>query len=65
MAPGDLSSHFPRAPFAMPEQNLHAFINAVLWDSALQVQLSTTAAADADEVAAIARAPLVGVGRLS
>ena len=43
-------------PFAMAEQNLHAFIAAVLKDPALQEQLSTTAAADADEVAAIARA---------
>ena len=43
-------------PLAMAEQNLHAFIAAVLKDPALQDQLSTTAAADADEVAAIARA---------
>ena len=40
----------------MAEQNLHAFIAAVRQDPALQEQLSTTAAADADEVAAIARA---------
>jgi predicted ribosomally synthesized peptide with nif11-like leader len=40
----------------MAAHNLHAFIAAVLGDPALQQQLSTTAAADADEVAAIARA---------
>lgn len=40
----------------MAEHALSAFIAAVRLDSALQQQLSTTAAADADEVAAIARA---------
>ena len=39
----------------MAEQTLQAFIAAVRQDPALQQQLSTTAAADADEVAAIAR----------
>ncbi|MEB3350128.1 MAG: Nif11-like leader peptide family natural product precursor [Cyanobacteriota bacterium] len=39
----------------MAEQNLQAFITAVQQDPALQQQLSSTAAADADEVAAIAR----------
>jgi 23S rRNA pseudouridine1911/1915/1917 synthase len=46
----------PPGPLAMAAHNLHAFIAAVLGDPALQQQLSTTAAADADEVAAIARA---------
>lgn len=40
---------------SMAEQNLQAFIAAVQQDPALQQQLSSTAAADADEVAAIAR----------
>jgi predicted ribosomally synthesized peptide with nif11-like leader len=40
----------------MAEQNLHAFIAAARQDPALQHQLSSPAAADADEVAAIARA---------
>jgi predicted ribosomally synthesized peptide with nif11-like leader len=39
----------------MAEQNLQAFIAAVQHDPDLQNQLSTTAAADADEVAGIAR----------
>ena len=39
----------------MAEHTLQAFISAVSQDPALQQQLSTTAAADADEVAAIAR----------
>ncbi|MFN5463714.1 MAG: Nif11-like leader peptide family RiPP precursor, partial [Cyanobacteriota bacterium] len=44
-------------PFASPmaEHALSAFIAAVRRDPALQEQLSTTAAADADEVAAIAQ----------
>ena len=41
---------------SMAEHNLQAFIAAVQQNQALQQQLSTTAAADADEVAAIARA---------
>jgi 23S rRNA pseudouridine1911/1915/1917 synthase len=41
---------------SMAEQNLEAFIAAVRQDPALQAQLTTTAAADADAVAAIARA---------
>ncbi len=41
---------------SMPAQNLQAFIAAVHQDPGLQNRLSTTAAADADEVAAIARA---------
>ena len=40
----------------MAETALKAFIAAVRLDQALQQQLSTTAAADADEVAAIAHA---------
>jgi 23S rRNA pseudouridine1911/1915/1917 synthase len=40
---------------SMAEQNLQAFITAVQQDPGLQQQLSSTAAADADEVAAIAR----------
>jgi 23S rRNA pseudouridine1911/1915/1917 synthase len=40
---------------SMAEQNLRAFIAAVQRDQGLQQQLSTTAAADADEVASIAR----------
>ncbi|MEB3303967.1 MAG: Nif11-like leader peptide family RiPP precursor [Cyanobacteriota bacterium] len=39
----------------MAEHPLAAFIAAIRLDPALQEQLSTTAAADADEVAAIAR----------
>ncbi|WP_398326189.1 Nif11-like leader peptide family natural product precursor [Vulcanococcus sp.] len=39
----------------MAEHSLQAFITAVRQDPALQQQLSTTSAADADEVAAIAR----------
>ena len=39
----------------MAEQSLQAFIAAVRANPALQQQLSSTAAADADEVAAIAR----------
>jgi predicted ribosomally synthesized peptide with nif11-like leader len=39
----------------MAEQALQAFITAVRQDPALQQELSTAAAADADEVAAIAR----------
>jgi predicted ribosomally synthesized peptide with nif11-like leader len=39
----------------MAEHSLQAFITAVRLDPALQQQLSTTSAADADEVAAIAR----------
>lgn len=41
--------------FAMAEQHLQAFITAAHQDPALQQQLSSPAAADADEVAAIAR----------
>jgi 23S rRNA pseudouridine1911/1915/1917 synthase len=41
---------------AMADQNLEAFIAAVRQDPALQAELTTTAAADADAVAAIARA---------
>ena len=40
----------------MAEHPLEAFIAAIRLDTALQDQLSTTAAADADEVASIARA---------
>ncbi|WP_235299931.1 Nif11-like leader peptide family RiPP precursor [Synechococcus sp. GFB01] len=40
----------------MADQNLEAFIAAVRRDPALQAQLTATAAADADAVAAIARA---------
>jgi predicted ribosomally synthesized peptide with nif11-like leader len=39
----------------MADHPLEAFIAAVRLDPALQEQLSTTAAADADEVAAIAQ----------
>jgi len=39
----------------MAEHSLQAFITAVRQDPALQQQLSSTAAADADAVAAIAR----------
>ncbi|MFN6337122.1 MAG: Nif11-like leader peptide family RiPP precursor [Cyanobacteriota bacterium] len=39
----------------MAEHSLVAFIAAIRQDPALQERLSTTAAADADEVAAIAR----------
>ncbi|MEY3463713.1 MAG: hypothetical protein RLZZ468_1491 [Cyanobacteriota bacterium] len=45
----------PSLALTMAEQNLQAFIAAVQQDPALQQQLSSTAAADADEVAAIAR----------
>jgi 23S rRNA pseudouridine1911/1915/1917 synthase len=45
----------PQEARSMAEQTLQAFIAAVAQDPALQQQLSTTAAADADEVAAIAR----------
>jgi 23S rRNA pseudouridine1911/1915/1917 synthase len=48
-------STFPPEALSMAEQTLHAFITAVRQDPALQKQLSTAAAADADEVAAIAR----------
>ncbi len=48
-------SSFPQEARSMAEQTLQAFIAAVGQDPALQQQLSTTAAADADEVAAIAR----------
>ncbi|MEY3964284.1 MAG: hypothetical protein RLZZ106_1539 [Cyanobacteriota bacterium] len=48
-------SSFPQEARSMAEQTLQAFIAAVAQDPALQQQLSTTAAADADEVAAIAR----------
>ncbi|KMM17292.1 RNA pseudouridine synthase [Synechococcus sp. GFB01] len=41
---------------SMADQNLEAFIAAVRRDPALQAQLTATAAADADAVAAIARA---------
>jgi predicted ribosomally synthesized peptide with nif11-like leader len=40
----------------MAEQNLQAFIAAAQQDAALQLLLSSTAAADADEVVTIARA---------
>ncbi len=39
----------------MAEHSLQAFITAVRQDPALQQQLASTAAADADEVAVIAR----------
>ncbi|MBM5824563.1 MAG: RluA family pseudouridine synthase [Cyanobacteria bacterium M_surface_10_m2_119] len=45
----------PPSARSMAEQNLQAFIVAVQQDPDLQQQLSTTAAADADEVAGIAR----------
>jgi 23S rRNA pseudouridine1911/1915/1917 synthase len=48
-------STFPPEALSMAEQALHAFITAVRQDPALQLELSTAAAADADEVAAIAR----------
>jgi predicted ribosomally synthesized peptide with nif11-like leader len=48
------ASFSPEA-LSMAEQTLQAFIAAVRQDPALQQQLATTAAADADEVAAIAR----------
>jgi len=47
-------STFPPEALSMAEQALHAFITAVRQDPALQQELSTAAAADADEVAAIA-----------
>jgi predicted ribosomally synthesized peptide with nif11-like leader len=40
----------------VPDVSLQAFIAAIRRDPGLQERLSTTAAADADEVAAIARA---------
>ena len=46
---------FPPEALSMAEHSLQAFIVAVRQDPALQQQLSGTAAADADEVAAIAR----------
>jgi len=46
----------PPGALSMAEHNLQAFIAAVQQAPALQEQLSRTAAADADEVAAIARA---------
>ena len=45
-----------RSLFAMAESALQAFIAAIRLNPALQQQLSSTAAADADEVAAIADA---------
>lgn len=39
----------------MADQQLQAFIQAARQDDSLQARLSTTAAADADEVAAIAQ----------
>jgi 23S rRNA pseudouridine1911/1915/1917 synthase len=45
----------PSPALSMAEHTLQAFIAAVRQDPALQQQLSSTAAADADEVAAIAR----------
>lgn len=39
----------------MADQQLQAFIEAVRQDESLQALLSTTAAADADEVASIAK----------
>lgn len=48
-------STFPPEALSMAEQALQAFITAVRQDPALQQELSTAAAADADEVAAIAR----------
>jgi predicted ribosomally synthesized peptide with nif11-like leader len=39
----------------MADQQLQAFIQAVRQDESLQARLSSTAAADADEVAAIAQ----------
>jgi len=44
------------SPRSMTQQPLQAFIAAIRQDPALQAQLSTAAAADADDVAAIARA---------
>ena len=46
---------FPPEALSMAEHSLLAFITAVRQDPALQQQLSATSAADADEVAAIAR----------
>jgi len=46
---------FPPEALSMAEHSLQAFITAVRQDPALQQQLSSTAAADADAVAAIAR----------
>jgi predicted ribosomally synthesized peptide with nif11-like leader len=43
-------------PLSVPTVSLQAFIAAIRSDPGLQDRLSTTAAADADEVAAIARA---------
>jgi 23S rRNA pseudouridine1911/1915/1917 synthase len=43
-------------PFSMADLQLQAFLQAVRQDESLQARLSTTAAADADEVAAIANA---------
>jgi 23S rRNA pseudouridine1911/1915/1917 synthase len=42
-------------PFSMADQQLQAFIQAARQDERLQARLSTTAAADADEVATIAQ----------
>ncbi len=44
------------SPRSMTQQPLQAFIAAIRQDPALQAQLSSAAAADADDVAAIARA---------
>jgi 23S rRNA pseudouridine1911/1915/1917 synthase len=46
---------FPPEALSMAEHSLLAFITAVCQDPALQQQLSATSAADADEVAEIAR----------
>jgi 23S rRNA pseudouridine1911/1915/1917 synthase len=51
----------PPSALSMAEHNLQAFIAAVQQAPALQEQLSSAAAADADEVAAIARAAGFGV----
>jgi 23S rRNA pseudouridine1911/1915/1917 synthase len=51
----------PPSALSMAEHNLQAFIAAVQQAPALQEQLSSAAAADADEVAAIARSAGFGV----
>jgi 23S rRNA pseudouridine1911/1915/1917 synthase len=49
------ASVLPGVPRSMAQSDLQAFIQRVQQDAALQEQLSTTRAADADEVAAMAR----------
>jgi 23S rRNA pseudouridine1911/1915/1917 synthase len=64
------ASVLPGVPRSMAQSDLQAFIQRVQQDAALQEQLSTTRAADADEVATMARelgfavspADLVGFG---